>query len=172
MQASDNIYLRALRPEDLIHLDQISEATAYEFARSVPPEDLVRPPASALDPSAGSVRLIGFAIMAGPELVGQITLTGIDHARGLCSVTMGIARREQRSRGSGTQALQMVLRYAFNSLGLQTVTTETLSSNRAAIRVLEKVGFRLTGTEKRVLPDGTGFVDRLHFSIIPTWQRP
>lgn len=160
-----DVYLRALRPADLIHLDAASEGTDYPFISGLPGEELSLPPGSPLDQTAGGHGLIGFAIIAGGVLAGQITLTGIDHQKSHCTVTMGIARRIHRSQGIGTRALIMALRYAFHSLGLASVSTDTLSSNAAAIRCLEKTGFLPTGVQKRILPDANGFVDRLHYAI-------
>lgn len=160
-----DVYLRALRPADLILLDAASEGTDYPFLSGLRGQELGLPPGSPLDQTVGSPGLISFAIIAADVLAGQITLTGIDHQKSHCTVTMGIARHSQRSQGIGTRALIMALRYAFHSLGLASVSTDTLSSNFAAIRCLEKTGFLPTGIEKRVLPNGSGFVDRLHFAI-------
>src|SRR5690606_40311315 len=58
-----------------------------------------------------------------------------DLLKGHCTVTMGIAAKANRHRGIGTCALIMGLRYAFYSLGLQKVTTDTLSTDRKSTRL-------------------------------------
>jgi ribosomal-protein-alanine N-acetyltransferase len=51
--------------------------------------------------------------------------------------------------GIGTSAAQMVIRFAFDTLAVSEIRAELLQSNVASIRVLEKLGFRLSS----VIPD-------------------
>ncbi|KAF5062321.1 Acetyltransferase (GNAT) domain protein [anaerobic digester metagenome] len=165
----DSIYLRALKPSDLEQLEQLSEETTFPF-RAVPLSKISEPLSGFSGPDqSASVQsdetLLSFAIMKHDHLVGQLTMWGIDFLKGHCTVTMGIAAKANRHRGIGTCALIMGLRYAFYSLGLQKVTTDTLSTNQAARRCLNKVGFIQTGTEQRVFPLDKDFIDRLHYQM-------
>ena len=51
--------------------------------------------------------------------------------------------------GIGTSAAQLVIHFGFHCLGLTEIRAELLQSNVASIRVLEKLGFRLSS----VIPD-------------------
>ena len=63
-------------------------------------------------------------------------------------VGIGIGEAADRGRGFGTEAMQLVLRYAFAELGLARVSLEALAENRRAIRSYEKAGFTLEGAQR------------------------
>lgn len=157
------ICLRALKAADISTLDRISDGTDFRFTNALPSDGSMAPPASPLDHPLTPETVIGFAIMEESRLVGQVVLATIDLNRGSCTMTMGIAQKSDRSRGIGSCALIMALRYAFLSLGMQQVLIDTLSSNLAARHCLEKVGFSPSGIEKNVFPSEKGFVDRHHY---------
>lgn len=102
-----------------------------------------------------------FAILAlGPEeavpaqpdrLVGRIALSNV--VRGPWqNATVGYWVDEAAgSRGHGSQALQLVCRFAFEHLGLHRVQPAIMPRNVRSQRVVEKVGFRHEGTALRYL---------------------
>ncbi len=56
------------------------------------------------------------------------------------------------SHGYATEALRRLLRLAFRTVGLDSVTAEVLPENAASRRVVEKLGFLPEGTSERHLP--------------------
>jgi RimJ/RimL family protein N-acetyltransferase len=54
---------------------------------------------------------------------------------------IGIGDRNDRGQGHGTEALDMLLRYAFDELNLYRVAAATVEYNTGAIRFLERAGF-------------------------------
>ena len=166
MKNCNNIFLRALKSLDIEDLARYSDDTDFPFSQSLPlQETLTKPPSSPLQGPIATDFIIGFAIMEGDRLIGHIHLSAINLDNSSCNITMGIARKDDRNRGIGSCALTMALRYAFVSLGLNQVVTDTLSSNESARRCLKKVGFQETGIEKNVFPAKRGFIHRHHFII-------
>lgn len=53
-----------------------------------------------------------------------------------------------RNRGVVSEAVKMVLAFAFHTLGLHKVTISCFGSNDASKRVIEKSGFRFVGTAR------------------------
>lgn len=78
----------------------------------------------------GEDRLIGFTALLDVEWT---------HRRAMLAV--GIADREYWARGYGSDAVDLMVRYAFDELNLDRVNLNVWSLNPRAIRAYEKAGF-------------------------------
>lgn len=85
------------------------------------------------------------------ELLGGLTLSNI--RRGVCqSVTMGYWMGEPFAGcGHMTHAVQLVLPYCYDVLGLHRVEASCMPHNEPSIRLLQKVGFRREGYAHKYL---------------------
>ena len=84
-----------------------------------------------------------FAIRAKEDdrLIGKAIIQWIEWANGNAVIRLGIGAAEDRGRGYGTQALGMLLRFAFAELNLFRLTALVPEYNTAAIALLKKSGF-------------------------------
>lgn len=84
-----------------------------------------------------------FAIrtLEGDRLVGFTGLDGDIFPHGEAFVGIGIGEREFWGKGYGTDAMKVILRYAFQELNLRRVSLDTFEYNPRAIRSYEKAGF-------------------------------
>lgn len=101
----------------------------------------------------GKENLFPFAIRALDDgrVVGEVGLDGVDWARGDTFVGIGIFERELWGKGYGTDAMRLVLRYAFQELNLRRVTLDVFGYNPRAVRSYEKSGFRHEGRLRQLL---------------------
>ncbi len=99
-------------------------------------------------------------------LVGDVALQDIDWKNRSCHIGLGIAKIENRSKGYGSDAVDVILNYGFNNLGLERITANTLEQNIAAQRSLEKMGFRLEGTERQAVYFAGKRWSRLNYGIL------
>ena len=83
--------------------------------------------------------------LADDRLVGAIELDGIRWAHGEAFVGISIADREYWGKGYGTDAMRVILRYAFLELNLRRVSLDTFEYNPRAVRSYEKAGFKHEG---------------------------
>jgi RimJ/RimL family protein N-acetyltransferase len=89
------------------------------------------------------------------RLLGETDLDVINWAARDAFVGIGIGNREDWGRGYGTDAMQLVLRFAFTELNLRRVTLNVFEYNPRAIRSYEKVGFHAEGRQRgALLKDG------------------
>jgi ribosomal-protein-alanine N-acetyltransferase len=79
------------------------------------------------------------------RVVGEIGAKGPPTAAGELEVGYGIAE-SQRGRAFATGALSAFIEVAFAHDGVRCLTAESLASNAASCRVLEKCGFLRAGT--------------------------
>lgn len=85
------------------------------------------------------------------RLIGFIGLSDIHWNHGDAWAGIGIGNRDNWGKGYGTDAMRILLRYAFTELNLYRVTLGTFSYNPRAIRSYEKAGFVIEGCERQFL---------------------
>jgi RimJ/RimL family protein N-acetyltransferase len=82
--------------------------------------------------------------------IGNLSFKGTPD-EGIVEIGYGIAE-EYRGFGYATEALETILEWAFEQPGVTCVAAETAPDNAASRRVLEKCGFKPTGTVGREGP--------------------
>ncbi|MBP9041497.1 MAG: GNAT family N-acetyltransferase [Anaerolineaceae bacterium] len=85
------------------------------------------------------------------KVIGIIELDGFDWAARSAWVGIGIGEADYRGKGYGTEAMQLILEYAFQGLNLNRVNLNVFAFNTRAIRSYEKCGFRYEGTQREVI---------------------
>lgn len=75
------------------------------------------------------------------RLIGKASIQWIEWANGNGFLRLGIGAAEDRRKGYGTQALRMLLRFAFAELNLFRVTANVPEYNEGAIALLQKFDF-------------------------------
>ena len=75
------------------------------------------------------------------RLIGKAVIQWIEWTNGNGMLRLGIGAADDRRKGYGTQALQMLLRFAFAELNLYRVTAIVAEYNEGAIALLHKFGF-------------------------------
>lgn len=99
-------------------------------------------------------------------VIGDIALQGIDDKNRTCSIGIGIAKMENRGKGYGAEAIRLLLRYAFDILGMERVTAETLEINLPSQRALEKSGFILEGRARKAVYFRGSRYDKMHYGLL------
>jgi RimJ/RimL family protein N-acetyltransferase len=88
-------------------------------------------------------KLFHFTIRAKADdrLIGKAAIEWIEWTNGNGFIRLGIGSADDRRRGYGTQALTMLLRFAFTELNLYRVSANVQEYNEAATALLKKFGF-------------------------------
>jgi RimJ/RimL family protein N-acetyltransferase len=82
------------------------------------------------------------------KAIGFIELAGYDWVARNAWVGVGIGDPDYRSQGYGTEAMRLLLKFAFRAQNLHRVNLGVFSFNKRAIRCYEKSGFKYEGTER------------------------
>ena len=77
------------------------------------------------------------------EVIGLVTLYDFRHEG--CELGIKIGPEDLRGKGYATEAVELLLGYAFDCLGLEVVRGSTLSHNERMRRVFEKNSFKQVG---------------------------
>ena len=91
---------------------------------------------------------IHMAVMRGEEPIGEIVLKNLDPVEHCCTMGIHLANDSCKDKGYGTKAEFLLLKYAFEELGMCTVYADALHKNKRSQHVLEKVGFVATGSDE------------------------
>jgi RimJ/RimL family protein N-acetyltransferase len=111
-------------------------------------------------------------ILADNRLIGGIGLDGIKWTHGDAFVGIGIGEREYWGNGYGTDAMRVILRFAFMELNLRRVSLDVFEYNPRAIRSYEKAGFTVEGRQRQVLHRDGRRWDVIYMGILrEEWER-
>jgi RimJ/RimL family protein N-acetyltransferase len=122
------------------------------------------------DDREGSPTDDSFAIhLAGhEEPLGVISLTSIDESKGSAELSVIVGHPRDRHHGFGAEAIDLIVGYAFEELGLRRVGLSVFEFNEDAASTYEKLGFRREGRISRaVRREG-----RYHDAILMRITRP
>jgi len=84
------------------------------------------------------------------KVIGDIGLEDPNH-HGDAFVGIGIGEPDYWSKGYGSDAMQIILRYAFQELNLHRLSLDVFEYNPRAIRSYQKVGFQVEGRYRQSL---------------------
>ena len=79
------------------------------------------------------------------RLIGEIGLDGVKYTHGDAFVSIGLGERDFWGKGYGTDAMRVLLRFAFTELNLRRVSLDVFDYSPRAVRSYEKAGFRREG---------------------------
>lgn len=102
----------------------------------------------------------------GKQLIGHISLYAIKRLP-YSSAFIGYALDEHYTgRGIATEAVKLVLKFAFETLNLHRIEAFIAPENAKSIRVVEKVGFKREGLMRELLYINGKWVDHYMYALL------
>ncbi len=92
--------------------------------------------------------------------IGNIKLEPIDFINRKAMLGMIIGDRDYWGKGIATEATKLVVKHAFEKMGLEEVNLGVIPENKAAVRVYEKVGFLKDKLNKNAMKHGDVHYDQ------------
>jgi RimJ/RimL family protein N-acetyltransferase len=108
---------------------------------------------------------VPFTVEAEGAPVGYADLWDLDRFNRRAHVGIGLVP-QARGRGHGTDALRVLLRYAFADRGLNRVQLEALASNGQGLAAYRKAGFVVEGVARQDAWVDGRFVDSVVMSVL------
>lgn len=155
-----HIYLRAIEPSDIDFLYQLENDTGvWEISGTTAPYskqvlELYLENAYKDIYEAKQLRLC--ICNADDKVVGLVDLFDFDPKNKRAGLGIIIVGKKNRSKGFGTESLQIVCDYAFSILNLKQLYANVLEDNEPSIHLFQKIGFEAVGVKKDwIFIDGT-----------------
>ena len=98
--------------------------------------------------------------------IGVIGLSNIGRADASANLSVILGEAEARDKGLGTEAIRLILSYAFENLGLNSVALSVFDFNEAAIHTYENLGFEREGRMREAIRRDDGFHDAILMRIL------
>ncbi|HEY6040920.1 MAG TPA: GNAT family protein [Anaerolineae bacterium] len=114
----------------------------------------------------------GVRTCAENKLVGYARLQWIEWNNGAAAPGLGIGLPEDRGHGYGTDAIALLVRYAFRELNLHRLRMNIRGDNARGVRFLERAGFQQEARLREAIRRGDSYCDQLIFSLLRTdWEQ-
>ncbi len=164
----ERLYLRPLEKEDMIHIRQWANDPEV---RGLTGEVLPMGPAAA-DEFWERVRTerdrVWFAVVLkeGDHVIGEAGLLRMFPAWRTTDLTIILGDKEAWGKGHGTEAIRLLMDYAFGALNMHRLSLGVVGFNERALRFYEKVGFRREGVQRDGYYHGHRYHDFVMMSIL------
>jgi len=165
-----HVRLTAITDDDLPALARWYEDTAFlrlfdaEPASPKTPKQLAEIIAEEQKSQTGFV----FAVrrLDDSALIGYVELDGIIWSQGTGWVSIGIGDPAHQGQGYGSEALRLLIDFAFSELNLRRVQLTVFSYNASAIHVYEKLGFRREGAFREFIQRDGQLHDMILYGLL------
>lgn len=165
----DRLYLRALERKDLDgpYLDWINDPEVNRYLATGRFPQRRQDLEEYFERMTSSPDYAFFAIVdkETDEHIGNIKLGPIDWINRTSNFGTMIGESEYHGRGYGTEAMELLLTYAFEELNLRKVWDAALSCNEASLRKNEKAGLREEARLEEMVYRGGRYHDKVFVSI-------
>jgi RimJ/RimL family protein N-acetyltransferase len=106
------------------------------------------------------------------RLVGLARIFWIDFHHGTGVLNMGIGDASDRRHGYGYDALNMLLRFAFNDLNLNRLSVWPSADDIPFIKMVEKAGFEEEARRREAVFRDGSYWDEIHMGLLRTkWEK-
>jgi RimJ/RimL family protein N-acetyltransferase len=106
------------------------------------------------------------------EPIGVISLMNKSEANESAELSVIVGHQDDRHQGYGTEAIDRLLGYAFQELGLNRIGLSVFDFNKKAISAYEKLGFVVEGRFRQAIKRRSGFHDAILMSILKSEWKP
>jgi RimJ/RimL family protein N-acetyltransferase len=166
------VRLAAPQPDDSTHFAQWSQDDEYMRLLD---DDPVRPLAPAnfahFENPNPSDYYFHLRTLVDDTLIGFVVLFNIKWSNQSADMAIGIGVPEYRGKSYGSDALRLILSYAFNELNLYRVELTVLDYNTRAIRAYERAGFVREGVKRQAIQRSGQRFDLICYGILrDEWQ--
>lgn len=166
-----NIHLRALEPEDLEFVYQIeNDESIWEVSNTQTPYSrfLIRQYLENAHQDIYEAKQLRLAICINENnsTIGLIDLFDFDPKNNRAGIGILIQNASDRSKGLGSEALDLLIRYAFQQLQLHQLYANIGEDNQASLHLFTKFGFEKIGIKKQWNKVNNVYKDELLFQLI------
>lgn len=164
------VYLRALEPEDLIFVyDTENDTSIWDVSHTQTPYSLyvLKQYLEESHKDIYEVKQLRLVICSlNHEVIGFIDVFDFDPQHRRAGIGLVINNLENRGKGYGKDALQVLIRYCFSALNLHQIYCNITEGNNASMRLFKGCNFELIGCKKEWIFAEGQFKNEFMFQLI------
>ncbi len=100
------------------------------------------------------------------KAIGSTSLNGINAKDQNATFGIAIGEKDYWSRGYGTEAARVIIRYGFEQLNLHRINSGAIGFNERSIRMHKRVGFTEEGRQRQAIFKNGAFYDHVMFGLL------
>lgn len=166
-----NVYLRALEPEDLAFVYALeNDLSVWEVSQTQTPYSkfLIHQYLENAHQDIYQAKQLRLAICKNDtfDAIGLIDLFDFDPKNHRAGIGIVIQETKHRNQGFGSQALELLITYAFENLSLHQLFANIATANETSIKLFTTFGFQLVGVKKDWNFNNRFYTDEAMYQLI------
>lgn len=106
------------------------------------------------------------------EPIGQISLVNINYYHKIAEIVLVIGNPSYWGKGVMFEAESLLIRWAFEQLGMEKIWAQTRPENIASLITMKKLGFQIEGTLRQEKIVGGKRIDVITLGLLPKKFKP
>lgn len=164
------IYLRALEPEDLDFIHEIeNDESIWEISNTQTPYSryLIKQYLEQAHKDIFEVKQLRLVISNyDNEALGMIDLFDFDFKNSRAGVGILVKESEDRNKGIGKEALDLLVNYSFSNLHLHQLYCNISEDNEASLKLFQNKGFKKIGLKEDWIFHNNSFKNEFVLQLI------
>ena len=153
----NNDYLEALNNESIVGMTE----ARHKIWTIKNVEEFIN-----LNNNSSDMLLIGVFLKENNIHLGNVRLLNINKIHKRAEISMLFYRKDYWNEGLATEALEQVINYSFNKMGLRRICGDYFENNHASKRIFEKLGFIVEGVYKEHFYSNGNFVNSIRVALM------
>jgi len=166
----DRIYLREVRLSDVNeeYYNWLNDNEVSQFLETKFFPQSIKAIEEYVSSMIGSQESVFLAIVVkeNNKHIGNIKIGPINWIHRFADIALVIGDKESWGKGYGTEAIKLVVDYAFNKLNLHRLNAGIYANNIGSIKAFEKAGFKDEGTRKNMRFFNGKYIDEKLYGIV------
>lgn len=109
----------------------------------------------------------GIIDITNDNLIGNCALFNINSIYKTAEIAIVIGEKSLWNKGYGSEAMYLLINYAFNILNIENILLNVSSENKNGIHCYEKIGFKKIGERRNAIRRNRTFYNSIMMDIIP-----
>ena len=106
------------------------------------------------------------------QIIGNCAIQDINSQNRACSCGIAIGEKEYQSKGYGTEAMEMLVAYGFNTLNMNRIELTVYEFNSRAYKSYQKVGFVEEGRKRQARYHNGNYYNEIIMGILrEDWEK-
>ncbi len=119
-----------------------------------------------LNNNSSNMLLIGVFLKENDIHIGNVRLSNISKIHKRAEISMLFYRKDYWNKGLATEALEIVINFAFDEIGLRRICADYFENNYPSKRIFEKLGFIVEGIFKEHYYSNCNFINSIRVALM------